>query len=176
MIGFKDIFNEQLAKKIKDTINIPKVLYFIFITWILFSNILIGMIPSESMYPTLKEKDVVIAVRYKGQNIKRGDIVLIKRNNMNMVYCKRVIGLPYESVIIVDGKVYINSKPLSENYIYEKPDYVMEETIVLEDEFFVLGDNRNNSEDSHIFGNIKKDEIKGIVIMKINLNGFKMLR
>lgn len=122
----------------------------------------------QSMEPTLASGDKVLTNRliYKLTAPKRGDLVIFKPNgNENShYYIKRVVGLPGETVQIVDGFIYIDGEVLVEDIKFEKMEHagIAEDEIVLgEDEFFVLGDNRNASEDSRNaeIGCIKKQDI-----------------
>ncbi len=122
----------------------------------------------QSMEPTLASGDRVLTNRliYKLTEPKRGDVVIFKPNgNENShYYMKRVVALPGETVQIVDGFIYINGEVLVEDIKFEKMEYAgtAEEEITLgENEYFVLGDNRNASEDSRNaeIGNIRKQDI-----------------
>jgi signal peptidase I len=123
----------------------------------------------QSMEPTLASGDNVLTNRlvYKLMEPKRGDLVVFKPNgNVNShYYIKRVVGLPGETVQIIDGFIYINGEVLVEEIKFDKIEFAgtAEDAIKLgEDEFFVLGDNRNASEDSRNaeIGNIKKKDIE----------------
>ena len=122
----------------------------------------------QSMEPTLASGDRVLTNRliYKLMDPKRGDLIVFKPNgNENShYYIKRVIGLPGETIQIIDGFIYINGEVLVEDIKFDKMEYAgtAEEEIELgEDEFFVLGDHRNASEDSRNaeIGNIRKQDI-----------------
>ena len=123
----------------------------------------------QSMEPTLASGDNVLTNRliYRLMEPKRGDLVVFKPNgNINShYYIKRVIGLPGETVQIIDGFIYIDGEVLVEDIKFDKIEFAgtAEEEIKLgEDEFFVLGDNRNASEDSRNaeIGNIRKQDIE----------------
>lgn len=127
-------------------------------------------IQESAMEPTLAvgEKFFVNKAVYKVSSPKRGDIIVFKTNVTDdaALHIRRVIGLPGESVLIKDGKIYINGELYEEAGDY--PDIstpgLAETSISLESgEYFVLGDNRNNSEDSRYsdIGNIKKNYIVG---------------
>ena len=122
----------------------------------------------QSMEPTLSSGDRVLTNRliYNMTSPKRGDLVVFKPNgNENShYYIKRVVGLPGERIQIIDGFIYINGEVLVEEIKFDKMEYAgtAEEEITLGDnEYFVLGDNRNASEDSRNaeIGNIKKQDI-----------------
>ena len=109
----------------------------------------------QSMEPTLASGERVLTNRliYKMTEPKRGDLVVFKPNgNENShFYIKRVVGLPGERIQIIDGFIYINGEVLIEKIKFEKMENagIAEEEIKLgKDEYFVLGDNRNASEDS----------------------------
>ena len=110
-------------------------------------------IPSGSMENTIMTNDKLIALRtsYWFKDPKRGDIIIFKYpEDEREWYIKRVIALPGETVQVKDGKVYINgsSKPLSEPYIKEEPVEDFGPYTVPKNGYFVMGDNRKNSNDA----------------------------
>lgn len=124
----------------------------------------------DSMKPVLSNGDVVLVnrIRYNAMAPKRGDIIMFKpKGNENVhYYTKRIIGLPGESVEIIENRIYIDGEKLEEEY--ETTDIsdvgIADEKIELaEDEYFVLGDNRASSEDSRNadVGNVKREYIYG---------------
>lgn len=124
----------------------------------------------DSMKPVLYNGDVVLVNRiiYNARTPKRGDIVVFKPkgNENDHYFTKRIVGLPGESVEIIENRVYIDGEKLDEEYETTDIDDVgiADEKIQLAgDEFFVLGDNRANSEDSRNadVGNVKRDYIYG---------------
>ena len=98
---------------------------------------------------------------------ERGDVIIFHAPNDGQVdYIKRVIALPGESVKIDQGTVYIykngEALPLDEDaYIKDIPDYNMQQREVPKNEYFVLGDNRNNSNDSHRGWTVEEQDIVG---------------
>lgn len=112
-------------------------------------------IPSGSMQNTIMKGDKLLANRlsYISEKPERGDIVVFKYPvDREKLYIKRIIGLPNETVEIIDGKIYINGseEPLEENYLPEKWDICNDGYAfhVPEGCYLMLGDNRNNSSDS----------------------------
>lgn len=126
-------------------------------------------IPSSSMEPTLQINDrlIIEKMTYRFEEPERGDVVVfgptdaLKEQNFNEAFIKRIIGLPNDKVVVSRGKVYVNNQLLSENYIKEDPEYDYGPVIVPEGEYLVLGDNRNNSYDSHYWGFVPKEKIIG---------------
>lgn len=123
-------------------------------------------IPSGSMENTIHPGDRVIGSRlaYLGQDPQRGDIIIFRfPDDESQVFIKRIIGLPGEEVLIVDGQVYIDGaqSPLEEVYLKEAPQGSFGPYEVPEDSYFVMGDNRNNSHDSRFWENhfVARDEI-----------------
>ena len=105
-----------------------------------------------------KEGDVVFLFHPP----RRGDIIVFEPPLPSASdYIKRIIGLPGERVEIRDGKVYVDNQPLSEPYIAAAPNYAMPPEVVPPGYFFVLGDNRNNSSDSHTWGFVPLKNIVG---------------
>ena len=138
----------------------------IMVSFYCFSETVIG----PSMTPTLENGEKVLVNRfvYKLFDPKQNDLIVFQPNGneKSHYYVKRVIALPGDTVQIKDGKVYVNGELVAESVETEKIENAMmaeNEIVVGEDEYFVLGDNRNNSEDSRYasIGNVKKDHITG---------------
>ena len=122
-------------------------------------------IPSGSMENT-NDKLIALRTSYWFKDPKRGDIIIFKYpEDEREWYIKRVIALPGETVQVKDGKVYINgsSKPLSEPYIKEEPVEDFGPYTVPKNGYFVMGDNRNNSNDAREWDihYVSRDEILG---------------
>jgi signal peptidase I len=128
-------------------------------------------IPSESMFPTLEIGDrlIVEKLSYHSHPPRRGDIVVFAPPPQlqeqgyleEQAFIKRVIGLPGNTIEIKNGHVYVDRELLTETYIAEAPDYAMSPMIVPPDQLFVMGDNRNNSNDSHVWGFLPQSNIIG---------------
>ena len=128
-------------------------------------------IPSDSMLPTLETGDrlVVEKFSYRFRSPTTGDIIVFDPPQQlqklgyakDQAFIKRIIGEPGQIVSVANGKVYLDSKPLQEDYIAEPPAYQWEPHQVPEQEFFVMGDNRNDSNDSHVWGFLPKSKIIG---------------
>lgn len=129
----------------------------------------------DSMNNTLEDGDnlIVDKISYRFRDPERFDIIVFPyQHQEDTYYIKRIIGLPGETVQIEDGVIYINGEILEESYGKEvmRSAGVASQLIELgEDEYFVLGDNRNNSSDSRdpSVGNIKEDDIVGRAFIRI---------
>ncbi|MFU8826876.1 MAG: signal peptidase I [Brevefilum sp.] len=124
-------------------------------------------VENVSMQPTLKPGEFLLVnrVAYKFGQPSIGDIVVFHAPGDNDIdYIKRVIGLPGDQVRITDGIVYVNNQPLYETYIAEAPRYTGNWDVP-PNEYFVLGDNRNNSSDSHMWGFVPHDDIVGRALL-----------
>ena len=126
----------------------------------------------DSMSPILSNGDVTLVNRivYDATAPKRGDIIVFKPkgNENSHYYIKRIIGLPGETVQILEGEIYIDGEKLEEDYGVSEitdPGIAAEEIELAGDEFFVLGDDRENSEDSRMadVGAVKRSYIYGKV-------------
>jgi signal peptidase I len=127
----------MIKERIKvPTIIIMSILSTIFLfKWILF----IGYVPTESMSPTIKKDSLIIGTRYMEQ-IERDDVVIFVKDCIHEI--KRVKGVSNDSIDIIDGFVYINV--ICEG-ASDQPD---EHFVVAQDFYYLIGDNRNNSNDS----------------------------
>ena len=133
-------------------------------------------IPSDSMVPTLHVGDRVVVekISYHLQPPKTGDIVVFappeqlqeQGFTQDQAFIKRIIGLPGQTVAVKKGLVYLNDKPLVEKYIAEPPQYQWGPYRVPENEYFVMGDNRNNSNDSSRWGFLPKQNIIGRAVVR----------
>lgn len=152
--------NPTLKREIIDYVLI--ILAIILIRVFLFTPI---KVEQNSMQPTLHPKDVMILnkIGIKLDGIKRFDIVVLHFKDEHLV--KRVIGLPGEHIEYSENKLYINGEYIEENFIDTTTnDFELEDIsydVIPEDKYFVLGDNRNNSTDSRVFGLIDKEDIMG---------------
>lgn len=137
----------------------------------------------QSMDPVLSQDEVVLMNRLSVRfgKIKRFDIVVFEKEE-NKFNIRRVVGLPGETVQIKDGFLYIDDKRIdAENGLGQAALAGLAENLVLlsQDEYFLLGDNRENSEDSRFasVGNVKKGQIKGKVWLRIRpLRHFGLIR
>ena len=124
-----------------------------------------------SMYATLDDNDYLIAnkIDYRLHAPQRGDIIILRPPSDNSKdFIKRVIALPGEKLLIRDSVVYINGHRLDEPYLPEAwtainnwPTDGTDGRVMKSNEYFVMGDNRNRSQDSRIFGPIGRDRIDG---------------
>jgi signal peptidase I len=93
---------------------------------------------------------------------RRGDVVVFRfPNQTDRDFIKRIIGEPGDTVEVKDGLVYVNGGVLKEDYILERPNYTFGPEVVPDGEYFVLGDNRNNSYDSRSWGFVPEEDIVG---------------
>ena len=143
-------------------------------------------VSGSSMETTLSDGDQLLVdkLSYRFQDPKRFDIIVFPyQYEENTYYIKRIIGLPGETVQVVDGYVYINGSRLESdiygNELMDDPMAASQPITLGEDEYFVLGDNRNNSSDSRdpSVGIIHGDQIIGKAFIRIwPLNKFGILK
>ncbi len=116
-----------------------------------------------SMKPTLEPGELLLVnkLAYKIGNPQHGDVIIFHYPaNPSEDYIKRLIGLPGDIVRIEDGQVFINGQSMDEPYISSPPSYRGTWDVPL-DSFFVLGDNRNQSSDSHSWGFVPIENVVG---------------
>lgn len=165
-----------------------KLAIFVFVFVMIVNNVILinAKIPSESMEKTIMTGDRIFGFRlayginidfmgleysHKFKDPERFDIMIFKYpDDESQLFIKRVIGLPGETVNIVDGKVYINGseEPLDDSFTPEMPVGSFGPYTVPEDSYFVLGDNRNWSKDSRFWNNtfVRFDQIVGKAVFR----------
>lgn len=118
----------------------------------------------SSMEPNLEDGQrlIVNKVVYRLRDPQRGEvIVFLPPAGQRVDFIKRIIALPGDTVEIKDGLVYINDSAIDEPYVKSSPSYTMAKREIPEGKYFVLGDNRNNSNDSHSWGTVPRENIIG---------------
>lgn len=165
---FMDIENTTETEKKNSWREILDIIETLIITVVIFAaiNFVSARVRVDgfSMLPTLQEGEFIFVSKlaYKFDEPQRGDIIVFhyppdpKRQDL----IKRVIGLPGDVIKVEAGDVFVNGMRLNEPYIAEKPIYYGE-WVVPQDNLFVLGDNRNDSSDSHVWGLLPDEQIVG---------------
>lgn len=122
----------------------------------------------QSMEPNLSQHQrlIVDKVAYRLHPPQRDDIVVLDLPEMDEMLVKRVVGLPGEVVEIRSGIVYVDNNPVPESYAYDHTPYDMAPILLGPLNYFVLGDNRSNSNDSRVFGPVHRDHILGHVWLR----------
>ncbi len=182
-------FYEKKKKISKDTIHEIFSTIFCCFAAVLLAYVIVfsvGMkvsVIGVSMNPVLQNGEEVLVNRFKYKifSPKRGEVIafLPNGNTNSHYYLKRVVGLPGETIQIIGGYVYINGELLKEDESYDKiadPGIAVSEILLGSDEYFVLGDNRNFSEDSWSgnIGPVSKDTIAGNAWFHLGGEGSRM--
>lgn len=153
---------DRVAKEIVEWVLV--ILVAVLVSFFINNFIIVNAtVPSSSMEKTIMTNDRVIGLRlaYIADKPQRGDIIIFRfPDDESILYIKRIVGMPGETVNIRDGKVYINGEELDEPYltVATEGDYGPYE--VPEGHYFMLGDNRNNSADSRFWNNTYLSEKK----------------
>ncbi len=142
------------------------------LSWILRSFVVEArVIPTGSMLPTIQLQDRIVVDKlfFKWSGLKRGDIVVFHppaRVAATEDFIKRIVGVPGDKLEVKNQKVYINDQPLTEPYIKDPPRYNYGPQLIPAGAFFVMGDNRNNSADSHEWGLLPAENITGRALFR----------
>ena len=162
------------------------IAFVLVLTWVIIT--FVGQrtrVDGRSMMNTLHDGDnlIVEKLSYRFSDPKRFDIIVFPPTGKKEYYIKRIIGLPGETVQIDEnGNIYINGELLEENYgaeTIQNPGRAANPITLGDDEYFVMGDNRNNSKDSRSeeVGNVKRSQIIGRAWLRIwPLNKFGLLK
>ncbi len=155
------------AHELRELLNV--ILLTLILFFALRSLVLNFRVTGSSMEPTFHDGEYVFVYRlaYWRHPPRRGDVVVFRYPpNPKRTLIKRVIGLPGETVSVHNGRVYINGIPLPEPYIAASPEYVAPPVKVGAHQIYVLGDNRNNSNDSHAWGLLDMKMLVGKVVWR----------
>jgi signal peptidase I len=150
---------------LRDILGILIVAVVIFL--ILQATIQSYTVIGSCMEPNLQDEGqrlLISKVVYHFHEPERGDIIVFHpphKSQENPPYIKRIIGLPGDTIEIKEGVVYINGSPLDEPYVENQANYFVAEREIPENEYFVLGDNRPNSDDSHNGWTVPRQNIIG---------------
>ncbi|HHV13671.1 MAG TPA: signal peptidase I [Clostridiales bacterium] len=160
-------------KALKEILDWVLVIVIAIVLALLINKLVIYKVspPTASMENTIMVDDKVITYRlaYLFSNPHRGDIIVFQApDTPEEDYIKRVIGLPGETVEVIDGVVYIDGDPLEEDYLKEPMEGSFGPYEVPEGSYFMMGDNRNISWDARYWTEkfVKKDKIRGKAILK----------
>ncbi|MCL2016259.1 MAG: signal peptidase I [Defluviitaleaceae bacterium] len=169
---------------IDEILTWSKMIFFVLLVAVIINQFVIvnAAVPTGSMENVIMPNDRIIAFRmaYLFSEPERFDIIIFPfPDDESRLYVKRIIGLPGETVTIVNGLVFIddNATPLRDDFIRDIATGNYGPFHVPEDSFFMLGDNRNNSDDSRAWNNpfVRSDRILGRAIFKY-FRGFALLR
>ena len=121
------------------------------------------IVEGASMQPNFETGEWIIVSRmdYLLGAPGRGDVVILDFPEPQEDLIKRVVGLPGETIAIHDEQVFVNGVPIDEPYINAAPRYTQEPITLGPEQYYVLGDNRNNSRDSHYFGAVDRERVIG---------------
>ncbi len=129
-------------------------------------------VKGESMYPTLQDGELAFYVRLV-RTYQRGDIVAVRLPSGEK-YVKRIVALPGDEVDFQDGQLLVNGTPREEAYTTGESaplgDNLTYPCILEDDQYFVLGDNREASMDSRVFGPVLKSELKGRMVAHLGVS------
>jgi len=150
---------KTFLRQILGTLILAGAIFFL-LQFTLQSSIVVG----SSMEPNFQQSQrlIINKLTYKFHEPERGDVIVFHPpDNYQVDYIKRIIGLPGDTVEVEKETVYVNGSPLSEPYIKDFPSYTLDQYEVPENHYFVLGDNRNNSNDSHNGWTLPRQNIIG---------------
>lgn len=137
------------------------------LTFLLLIFVQPSIVEGSSMYPTLHDKDKLLL--WKLGDLEKGDVVVFDSHDLeNNKYVKRIIGTEGDHVVIAGNTVIVNNKIVEEPYINEVDFYGEVDLVVSEECIFVLGDNRNHSNDSRAFGEVSLEDVDGKVVFNLD--------
>ena len=152
--------SKSVLREFVETVLFALLIYALIHTFLFQNYRVVG----RSMDPTLENDQFLVVNRlgYRLHDPQRGDVIVFddpRDDGRRLI--KRVIGLPGELLEVKQGQVFINQLRLDEPYIVNPGRYSQPPTPIPEDQYYVLGDNRNNSNDSHNWGTLPRQKIVG---------------
>ena len=123
----------------------------------------VGFINGDSMLPTYNNGNIVL-IKKRNYKIEKDDIVVVKKNNLIII--KRIVGVPHDTLIVKEGKLYINNEVNAKYNNIQDEGILKDEVVLNKNQYFIIGDNYNNSIDSRSneIGIIEKNNIIGKII------------
>ena len=147
----------------------------VFVVVLLLFIFVVGLqqVVGPSMSPNYEEGEILVVNKLapRFRDLKRGEVVVVSQSEKYMI--KRIVGLPGEKIEFKDNKLYINGEPKKETYLKDDvktDDFKLSdinEDVIPENKYLVLGDNRSNSQDSRNYGLVDKKNIVGITWFRI---------
>lgn len=172
---WKTIYTSKSADQtlaLKNWYQVAKGIDILLVAGLIFRSFILQpfLVDGSSMEPNFHNKEFLLVdrINYQFKLPRRGEVIVFKYpKDPSQDYIKRIIGLPGENVKIEDGQVFINSLPVDEKYLPRTSQTNLPNKLnildltLAQDEYFVLGDNRNNSSDSREWGTVPKENIIG---------------
>jgi signal peptidase I len=148
-------------------VTLARAVVLAILCFVVFKFVLLHIrVEGISMLPTYQDGSAhfVNRLAYLWHEPRRGDVVSIRLAGVHLMYLKRIIGLPGETVAFVNGQVLINDQVLDEPYEKLSCDWNLPPEKLGPDEYFVVGDNRTMPPENHTFGKVERDRIVGKTI------------
>lgn len=157
---------KKIEKKFSNMAVVAMLLAIAVVMVIFKSFYVVTVVPSGSMLPTLSIGEICFTEKIRDEkDFQRGDILVFYKDD-EILFIKRLIGMPGDTIEIKDGVLYLNSEAQTEEYInddgYPMSDYGP--YVVPDGHYFMMGDNRNNSADSRVFGAVAYEDLLSRVI------------
>lgn len=149
-------------------VTLLRIVILVIVVFVTFKFVLAPIkVVGISMEPTFRNGKICVVNRlaYRARDPERGDVVAVKTTGESVLYLKRIVGLPGETIRIGGGVIYIDEEPLEEPYVSENQKaWFMEGRTLDESSYFVIGDNRDTTFEGHSFGIPPREKILGKVI------------
>jgi len=145
-----------------------RIVVLVVVCFFLFRYVLLGIrVDGVSMMPTYKQNGInfVNRVAYLFHEPRRGDVVAIRISGISIMYMKRIIGLPGETVAFHQGHAFINGRPLEEPYVKYNCDWELPPQLLGPQEYYFVGDNRSMAAPDHTKGVAPRSRIVGKVLL-----------
>jgi signal peptidase I len=148
--------------------TLVRIVLLVAVCWVVFTRILLPIrVDGTSMLPTYKDHGVNLVNRlaYRRRDPERGDVVAVRTTGVHIMFMKRIIGLPGETVAFHNGHAVIDGKVLSEPYVKGPCDWEWAPETLKPDEYFCVGDNRSMALAGHFFFKAPRSRIVGKVLL-----------